>query len=252
MVGQKGQRLEELTVRCRQEWPRSSFLSQLDGQVLSDFLAAGELVRFVKGDALIREGDPADSVSLLIDGSVKVTARLDTGGEALLAVRVGGDLIGEIAVMDGGVRTATVSAFGHEGATTVRLRQDDLHDLLTRYPDAALSLASAVSHKLRTATRRRVDITGCTPLVRIARVLLEMAEDYGHHGPRGTLIGVNLTQIEMGTLVGTGETTAQRALRALRNDGIVVSAGRRLLVPDLTALQEAAWGATDYGDHRDK
>jgi len=69
---------------------------------LRDVLSTGELVWFRKGDALLREGDPASDVFLLLDASVKVTAQLDDGGRALIAIRAGGDIVGEI--IEGGER----------------------------------------------------------------------------------------------------------------------------------------------------
>jgi len=227
----------------RAEWPQSSFLAQLDTPVLRDFVAAGELVRFGQGDVLLAEGETASNAFLLLDACVKVTGQLDAGGQALLAIRVGGDIVGEIAIFDAGDRTATVSACAHDEVVAVRLDRDDLLSLLGRHPDAGISLTSAVSRKLRAATRRRVDITGCAARVRMARAVLELAEDYGRPSVRGTgiLIGVNLTQVELGTLIGVHETTAQRALRGLRKDGLVKNSGRRLLVPDMAALRSAAW-----------
>jgi len=223
----------------RAEWPRTSFLAELDLPVLQDFLITGELVRFRKGDVLLSEKEPSAHAFLLLDACVNVTAQLDTGGQALLAIRVGGDVVGEVAAMDGGGRSATVSACGQQPVVAVRVEGQELRSLLGRYPDAAISLAAAVGRKLRAANRRRVDITGCKAPARIARVVLELAEDYGCPVPRGTLIGVNLTQIELGSLVSVGETMTQRALRDLRESGLVVNFGRRLLVPDLAALRAA-------------
>jgi CRP/FNR family cyclic AMP-dependent transcriptional regulator len=231
----------------RTKWPPASFLAELDAPVLRDFLSAGEVVTFGRGDTLIGEGDVAVDMFLLLDASVKVTARLDGGGHALLAVRVGGDVVVEVAVMNDGQRTASVSNCGTDRVIAVRLGQDDLRDLLARHPGAAFSFASAIGRKLHAATRRRVDITGCSPTVCMARVLLEMAEDYGRPEATGigTLIGVNITQIELGTLVGVRGKTAQRALHELRENKVVVSYGRRrLLVPDMAALRSVAWSTS--------
>ena len=233
---------KEIARRYHAVWPSTSFLAGLDTPVLHDFLAAGDLVRFRKRQALISEGDQVNDMFLLLDASVKVTARLEAGGSALLAIRAGGDVVGEITAIDGGARTATVSACGHQPVVAVRLSRDDMHGLLDRHPSAAVSLASALSRKLRAASRRQVDMIDCTAKVGMARVVLELAEDYGHPADRGgTLISVNLTQIELGTLVGVGETTAQRALRDLRKDGLVTSFGRRLLIPSVAKLRSAAW-----------
>lgn len=243
MPGENPANAWQIAQRHREHWPRGSFLAGLDPPVLRDFLDAGELTRFRTGDDLVREGDLADDMFLLIDASVKVTARMDGDGIALLAIRLGGDVIGEIALVDGKERTATVSACGYPPVTAVRVGHDAFHGLLNRHPAAAVSLASAIGRKLRSAIRRHIDSTSCAPKVRLARALLELAEDYGHPGHRGILISVNLTRIELGTLVGVGETTAQRAMRELKRDGLVMDSGRRLLVPGLAALRAAAWTA---------
>jgi CRP/FNR family cyclic AMP-dependent transcriptional regulator len=223
------------------KWPRASFLAKLKEPVKRDFLTSGELVNFRKGEALIREGEAASDVFLLLDAIVKVTARLDAGGQALLAVRAGGDAVGEIAFLDEVPRTATVSASGNQPSFAVRLDQGTLSDLLARHPGAAKLLTSAIIRKFRSATQRRVDISGCKSKVCMARALLEIAEDCGHSAEGGTFIGVNLTQMELGTLVGVSESTAHRALRALRRDKVIVSTGQRLLVPDMAMLRSMAW-----------
>ena len=114
---------------------------------------------------------------LLLDAIVKVTAQMDEGGTALLAVRLGGDIVGEIALVDGQGRTATVSACGNDPVTAVRVSHNEFRGLLNRHPDAAISLASAIGRKFRSATRRRIDSTGCEAKVRLARALRELKQD---------------------------------------------------------------------------
>lgn len=238
-AGRAGE-MRELVRRYRPEWPPASFLAGLGPAVLLDFLDAGEMVRFEKGQALVHEGDSAAEVFLLLGACVKATAWLGGGRQALLAVRVGGDIIGEIAVMDGGVRTATVSACGHESVVAVCVGRDAVFALLERHPDAAVALAATVSRKMRVATRRRVDSSGCSAKVRLARVILELAEDYGQPFRSGTIIGVNLTKFELGTLVGISERTADRALGELLEDKIIGKVGRRLYISDMDRLRSAA------------
>jgi CRP-like cAMP-binding protein len=224
----------------RAEWPPATFLATLQSQELLDLACRGEVVKFPKGTSLISEGKEETHVFLLLDAIVKVTAPLGGGRSALLAVRMGGDIVGEIAFTDGGRRTATVTACGHNPVIALRLDRGALREVLDLHPSMEMSLTSAIARKLRASTRRRVDFSGSPPSDRLARALLELAEDYGHRTSNGTFISVNLTQIELGTLIGVSEKTAQRVMAELRDAGLVVSAGRRLRIPDLPALRRAA------------
>lgn len=234
--------IQKIVAKHQRDWPVNSFLSQLTTRTLREFLTKGQVIQFNNNEILIEENSAETSVFLLLSACVKVTARLDQGGQALLAVRVGGDVVGELAAMDGGRRSATVKACGRDPVIAAVLTQNDFVSLLSRNPEALMTLNTVISHKLRSATRRRIDYSGCTPRVRLARALVELADDYGQQQVPASqvLIGINLTQVELGTLVGVAEVTAQRALRALRKDGLIDTSGRRPIIRDINALRVAA------------
>ncbi|MBR7827934.1 Crp/Fnr family transcriptional regulator [Actinospica sp. MGRD01-02] len=226
---------------CQADWLPSSFLGRLPRPALDAFQAAGTLVRFRPKEILITEDDAETDVFLLLSSCVKVTAALDADGHALLAIRVGGDIVGEIAATDGGRRVATVRACGREPVYAIRLAQADFHREASAYPDVLLRLSGAIGRKLRTATRRRVDYSGQPPLIRLARVLVELADDYGQPlGGKSIMIGVDLTKLELGTLVGVTQTTAERALRTMREQGLIDTRGRRPIVRDAEAMRALA------------
>jgi CRP/FNR family cyclic AMP-dependent transcriptional regulator len=227
-------------LRHRDDWPGNSFLARLPEPALGDLLGAGRAVRYGKGRRLIEEGDDATEVFLLLSAGVKVTAELGGGRQALLAVRLGGDVVGELSGADGETRLATVTACGREPVIAVVVQRADFDKLLDNHHEARKAFDAAVSRKLRTATRRRIDFAGYTSEIRLARALAELADDYGRQvAERGTVIRINLTQIELGTLVGVSEATAQRSLRTLRQHGLVRIDGRRPIIPDLAALRAA-------------
>lgn len=186
----------------------------------------------------MREGDRSTHVVLLRSGFVKVTACLDNGHEALLAIRVGGDIVGEMAAIDDAPRSATVTACGEVVASIVR--ESDLRLFLSTHPDAAVAIAGIVAQRLRWANRRRVEFGGYSVKVRLARVLAELATAYGHRVPRGLVIGVDLTQPEMAALTGSAEVTVHKALAELRRDGLVTTGYRRTTVLDLARLRRTA------------
>jgi CRP-like cAMP-binding protein len=105
----------------------------------------------------------------------------------------------------------------------------------------ALAISRGVTDKLRSATARRVDFTGCDVATRFARVLLELVIRYGQQTRAGTVIRCPLTQTELAALVGAAEPTIQRVLRQLRADGVVTTGYRETTVLDITRLRRRAF-----------
>jgi CRP/FNR family cyclic AMP-dependent transcriptional regulator len=233
--------VERLIQEHARSWPAASFLARLDRDVLSALVIGRRVTHFAAGAHLMVEDDPAAEVFLLVSGLVKVTARLSQGS-ALLAVRVGGDLLGEIAVADGGARSATVTAVGRGGAAAIAIPGQDFTSAMDRYPAAARLHAATLTRKLRAANRRRVDFTACQVPVRLARLLAEMAQDYGKAAdhPKGVItLRVGLGQAELATLIGAGEASVSDALRDLRCRGILAWGYREVHITDLAALRAA-------------
>lgn len=201
----------------------------------------GRPVRFERGERLLREGEYGSHVFLLLSGWYKVLARTKDDREALLAVRAGGDLVGELACFDAQPRVATVVA-AVTGSAKLIGRQQFL-DFLASYEESARAVMCAVAGKLRWATRRRQDFGSCPVETRVARVLQELARAYGQPCATGVSIGVSLTQPELAELVGASEPSVHRVLRSLRQQGIIETGYRRVLVRDVAELSRIA--ATD-------
>src|SRR5581483_9178510 len=131
-------------------WPSGSLLAGLHSATRAAFLSLGVRRQYPEsGRVLIREGDTTTSVYLLLAGWVKVTGTVD-GQDALLALRVGGDIVGELAALDGRPRLATVTTAGPVVARAIS--RADFVGLLNRDPRLALAVTRGVSDKLRTAT----------------------------------------------------------------------------------------------------
>lgn len=226
----------------RAGWTGSRFLARLEDGVLAALVEAAELARFERDDVLTHEGRSGTDVFLLLTSYVKVTTLLPNGTRALLAVRVGGDLIGELAALDGGRRTATVIACGAEPVDALRVDGERFVQALSSSPGAMRSLTESVARKLRSSTQRRIDHQSGPASVRLARVLVEMADDHGAtpYG-KAVVIGVDVTRLEWGSLIGVSKRTAERAIAALRQAGLIESGTRRITVHDLPGLRAMAY-----------
>ncbi|WP_067821764.1 Crp/Fnr family transcriptional regulator [Actinomadura kijaniata] len=219
-------------------WPTSSLVAGLGAATRAALLGLGTARRFAPGHRIIEEGTTSTFVVLLRAGFVKIRGRLEDGRQALLAIRTRGDLVGELAALDGGPRSGTVTACSHVEANVIP--QGDFVRLLCLRSDAALELHRMLAYRLRQANRRRLDFAGCAAGVRVARVLVELAEIYGRPTPRGTVCDLRVTQLELADLGGTSEKTVQTVLHQLREAGVLDTGYRRIEVFDMPTLHRAA------------
>ncbi|MDI5974997.1 Crp/Fnr family transcriptional regulator [Amycolatopsis magusensis] len=224
----------------RGEWPPQSILARIPASILDQWLNAGEVREFRANEVLLHEGAKDSSVILILSGCVKVVTRIGDD-EVLLAVRVGGDLVGEFAALDHGVRSATVVACGRPPVLTCSISDHDFNSALDgQQGEVAREITASIVAKLRSATRRRADLAKDSH-ARLASLVVDLADDYGHPlSGKAFLIKVNLTQGELGALIGVSEATAHRAIRRLKDRRLVEVSGRRLIAKDLDALRAIA------------
>ncbi|OAA20973.1 cAMP-binding protein [Frankia sp. EI5c] len=224
----------------RMDWPPSTLLGRLPEPTRAEFVALGTYREYASDEVLLREGESTNFVVLLLSGWVKVTASTENGGFALLAIRHGGDLVGEQAGLDSEPRSATVTAAGAVLAKVIS--QESFLAFLRTNPEANQPVLQAVSAKLRNSTRRRVEFSGCSVAVRLARVVCELERSYGADAADGAgrRVRIALTQPELAALVGAAEPTVHKVLRELRQAGIVDTRYRAIVIRDVDALYRAA------------
>ncbi|MDH6114114.1 CRP/FNR family cyclic AMP-dependent transcriptional regulator [Kitasatospora sp. MAP12-15] len=219
-------------------WPSGSYLNLLSARARQAVLAEGALYAYEPGDLLLREGDQAAHLLLILSGLVKVTGVTANGHVTLLTIRAAGDLVGELGVLDDRPRSATVTAVGRVTARVIT--HDAFVALFRREPEVVMALMRSLSFKLRSANRVRVEQAGSPVSVRLARALVELAASYGEALGEHVAITVPLSQSDLAGLVSSSEAAVAKALRQLRESGVIETGYRRLLVRDLDALEQLA------------
>ncbi|MEU7000652.1 Crp/Fnr family transcriptional regulator [Nonomuraea sp. NPDC046570] len=224
-------------------YPVSTFLWYLPEDARARLLSLGTTVGYGPGHELISQDEQSHTVFLLLRAVVKVTGRSENGIETLLAVRVRGDVIGDMAAMADAPHSATVTTCGR--TTAVVVKGPVFLDFVRRSPAAGLALNRLVGDRLRWANERRLDVAGYGAGVRLARVLLSLAHRHGVQTAEGLDIGVPLTQSELGGLIGAREATVQKALRELSRAGLVERGSRRVVITDARRLTAFTSYASD-------
>ncbi|MFC4531774.1 Crp/Fnr family transcriptional regulator [Sphaerisporangium dianthi] len=169
------------------------------------------------------------------------------GVPALAGIRVGGDLVGEVAVLAGQRQEATATAADACLARLIPPRE--LARLAVRFPDFARALyGAAAGHN---ASARWYPAGADTAMGRLVRVLVELGRSYGEPVPEGVMIGVSLTRPELAGLVDAPEPAVYRALTVLRRTGVLGTGYRRIVVHDIRGLRAfVASGDVPPGDER--
>ncbi|WP_410574540.1 Crp/Fnr family transcriptional regulator [Amycolatopsis sp. cmx-4-61] len=211
-----------------------AYLADADRDYL---LGRGTRRRFRANSLVLMEGDPSDHVHVLVAGWVRVSTVVDDGREVLFGLRGPGEVLGDLAAVTGRPRSASVRAI--EPCTVFQLTGADFVDVLHTRPAIAVATIKTVAARLRNAESARVDVAAFDVSRRVAVVLVRLAEERGRVEPDGVVIDA-LSQEDIAAQIGAARRTVARALRVLRERGIVETGRRRFLVRELRVLRAFA------------
>jgi CRP-like cAMP-binding protein len=119
----------------------------LPAEELAQIAEIAEEEEFVAGDPVFAEGEMGDALFLVISGSVKVHK-----GDKQLAVLSVRDVVGEMAVLDGEPRSASVTVA--QDASLLKIGRDDFRDILSERPEIAMGVMKVLSRRLRETSRK--------------------------------------------------------------------------------------------------
>jgi CRP/FNR family cyclic AMP-dependent transcriptional regulator len=128
------------------------FLQLLDDKDRAALAADLDVVRFPAGQVLFNYGDPGDSLYVIRSGEVEVFFKDDTGERIVLETAKAGEVFGELSLLDGGPRTASVVAI--QDLEALRVDRANLDHFLQRHPSATLDLLAAMGRRLRTSSEK--------------------------------------------------------------------------------------------------
>jgi CRP-like cAMP-binding protein len=217
------------------------FLRQLGPDDADALVARVRKRKIARSEPLLRAGAAGDEVVLVLSGRVKLVAYGADRREVVLGLRGPGDLIGEMAALGGQRRTASVVAV--DDVEAAYLGADELRRFLGTHPSVALVLIRMLVRRLSEADRDRIDLATQDSVGRVAKRLVELAEDHGTPDGDGTRIELSLTQDELASWTGATRETVSRALALMRRLGWIGTDGRSIIVLDADALRERS-GAT--------
>jgi CRP/FNR family cyclic AMP-dependent transcriptional regulator len=211
------------------------FMSMLPPEQQRELRAAARPQRFAAGATLLHEGQVGDRVMVILSGRAKISYVTDVGREVVLRFAGPGEVIGELAVIDGRPRSGTIRAV--EPVETLTLSAERFMSFVTDAPPVSLALLRTLSARCRDSDQKRIQFGGADSVGRISARLLELAERFGEPDAGGVAITLPLTQEELGSWCGCSREAVAKGLQTLRSLGLIETARRRIVVHDAEGLR---------------
>jgi CRP-like cAMP-binding protein len=209
------------------EW---RLLSGVSAEDVRRLVAVAQRRTYRRGQVVFHDEDAGDALHLVVDGHFAVRLTLPTGESVLLAIIGPGDAFGELALVSGSSRGATVQAFSD--GETLALHRDAFEALRRARPQVDRSLAEILAERLRRVNDLLTEAHYVEADVRVRRRLVELGEAFD-----GT---IPLTQEEIAQTAGTSRATVNRVLREEEAAGAVELGRGRTTITDAAALQARA------------
>jgi CRP/FNR family cyclic AMP-dependent transcriptional regulator len=180
-----------------------------------------------RNSVIVHAGDQTDNVYIVLVGSLKVLISDEQGREAILSMLNPGDLFGEMGVIDDHPRSATVMAV--EPCELVVIAKSDFKRFLAENFDLSLYIMRSLVRRLRNADRKIESLALMDVYGRVARVLLDMAED--ENG--AMVVKKKVSKQDIAKMIGASREMVSRVMRDLQDQHLITESAGRILLHNL-------------------
>ena len=191
----------------------------LDPDDLKEMASLAVMRSYQRNQQIFDKGDPGNGLYLIVVGRVGIRTVSAAGKEIFLNILETGDVVGEIALLDGKERTARAVAM--EPAQLLFVSRERFIPFLEARPKLCLRLLSVVCSRLRWVSAIIEDTVFRDVRSRLAKRLLIMADIYGVPSPAGIKIGVKISQEDFGRMLDSTRESINKELVALKKSGAI-------------------------------
>jgi CRP/FNR family cyclic AMP-dependent transcriptional regulator len=180
-------------------------------------LAAGSVRRsFPKGRTIVAEGEPSQSLYILLSGRAKVQRSDTEGKEVILAVLGPGECFGEMSLIDDAPRSASVITI--ESCDFMSINKESFKTMMVSSPEISMRIMKGLVKRLREADKKIETLALLDVYGRVARVLLDFSEQVG----MDRVVRSKLPRQEIAKMIGASREMVSRVMKGLEVEGYIV------------------------------
>jgi CRP/FNR family cyclic AMP-dependent transcriptional regulator len=213
----------------------------LSEQELTQVGSLAQVRSYAARTVVVTQGEAALALFVIVRGRLKVASSAPDGRDTVLGIMGEREVFGEVALIDGGARSATCTAV--EPCDLLVIERALFLQLLETSPGISIKLLYVLAQRLRRLSQRSEDAAFLDVPSRLARSLLDLATRFGESGrPQSNAIRltIKLSQQELGDLVGATRESVNKHLNDWTRQGILELQGGRMVINDLDSVRRLA------------
>ncbi|MCH7618313.1 MAG: Crp/Fnr family transcriptional regulator [Candidatus Marinimicrobia bacterium] len=203
---------------------------ELDDEELVEIWNHVQTRSYKKGNIILFEEDPGDSLFIIKEGKVKITRLSEEGREVILSILGEGEFFGEMSILDGESRSANVIALADSEVFV--LKREEFINILTSNPQIAITLLEELAARIRKSDQQIEYLSLADAENRVAMTLLRLAEESGTFKMGQVTIEELPMQQDMANMSGTSRETISRMLSEFTEKEYIDRKGKKLIILD--------------------
>lgn len=212
--------------------PLFSELDDDDLQRIADLMVTK---RYRKNNLIIFEEDLGRNMFIIKSGRVKISGISNEGGEAIFSILGEGEFFGELSIIDGLPRSATVTSM--DDVELWVLNRGDFLEMLQKYPQIAITLLKELARRIRRSDLQIKSLSLKDARGRVGATLVRLAEDIGIIRGGKVVIGELPLQRDLANIAGTSRETISRVIKKFEDEGILVKVENSLVFNDFNQFK---------------
>lgn len=198
----------------------SAFFRAMRPAEIDEIIGFAAERRIPKGSTVMSKGEPGSSMMAVLAGRLRIGSVSQDGKEVTLNVIGPGEIVGEIALLDGKPRSADVVAT--EDTTVMVIERRDFLPFMLRHETLVERVLGVLCDRLRRTSMALEEIALFEVPARLARLLVKLAAEYGRPAPGGGMrIGIKLSQRDLSNLVASSRESVNKQLKVWRDAGSI-------------------------------
>lgn len=198
----------------------------------------GKLQSYKKGEVIFRQQEEVQHVYFIVEGYVALYRNSKQGEEKVIFLCAPSEVLNEV-ILEKAV--SSISARALNAVVLLKVKRQDLYDLVMEESELAIMLFKSLSQKNRRLYHQATNSHGNYSLeARLASKIWKLMRDHGYASSKGMVLRFDVSVTFLASLIGAKRESVSRVMSSWKKEGIVIHKDSRLIVPDMKYLSNLA------------